>query len=174
MNNAHVSHQTELPIERGLYKDHKEGRAMRPLVNGNIGPADGLNNIASDILEPFVEELRIKHEGKNTCKSTEEAISIFENYNKRIDKGDIVGKKFIASMDVKSLFPSLKTVQCVNAVKKTIISSKIMLKGFNHKELGIFLRKFLTTEDIESKQLNHLFLSKTKERKMKRKRNEII
>ena len=59
--------ETELPVMCGLPKDHKPGREMRALVNGNLGPTSGLSNTLSDILNPFVDELRENIEGTNTC-----------------------------------------------------------------------------------------------------------
>ena len=38
VKNVHVHPQSELPVCSGLHKDHKTGRNIRPLVNGNIGP----------------------------------------------------------------------------------------------------------------------------------------
>ena len=48
----------EIPVLRGLHKDHKEGRKMRPLVNGNVGPLRNLSDILSDILDHYMEELQ--------------------------------------------------------------------------------------------------------------------
>ena len=38
MNNVHVSNYIAIPVQSGMYKDHKEGRKYRPYVNGNVGP----------------------------------------------------------------------------------------------------------------------------------------
>ena len=77
MNNVHVSHDSEIPIYRGLYKDHKEGRKYRPLVNGNVGPVSSVSEIVSIILKPYMQELKEKSNPENTVKSTEELLSIF-------------------------------------------------------------------------------------------------
>ena len=74
--------------------------------------------------------------------------------------------KFVASMDVKALFPSLKTEQCATAVSEVILNSKLKLEGFNYKELGVFLRKHLSTKEIAVK--NHLInLIPTEKKKCK-------
>ena len=50
-------------------------------------------------------------------------------------------ERFVASMDVESLYPSLKVGPTADAIKGTILKSNIDVIGVNYKELGIFLRK---------------------------------
>ena len=77
-------------------------------------------------------------------------ISRFEAFNKNVaDKEDMENNKFVASLDIKSLFPS----------------SAIKLEGLNHKELGIFLRKNTKSEEIRDKNITHLVPNKMKKPK---------
>ena len=73
--------------------------------------------------------------------------------------------KFVASLDIKSLFPSLKSEQCGNVVCDMIRNSSIKLEGLNPKELGVFLRKHMSSEDISNKNLRHLVPDKIKKPK---------
>ena len=172
MNNVHMSSKSQLPVINGLHKDHKDGNKKRPVVNGNIGPVSNSSNLVSDALEPFVDELRETIEKENTCKSTEELISHFLKFNDKPNSKDSdEKKKFIASMDVVSLFPSLKSEQCADAVRKMIKSSKLELKCHDFKEMGVFLRKNMTTKEIQNQKLQHFIPSKnktTKESKSKK------
>ena len=164
LNNVHMSSQTQLPVLNGLHKDHKAGNNKRQLVNGNIGPVSNLSNTISDILEPYLEEIREKVEGENTCKSVEELISHFIKFNSTVNEGK--NNKFISSMDVKSLFPSLTTQQCTKAVISTIKSSELKVKGLNFKEMGVFLRKNLNSKEIHDKKLQNLVPNKNKKNKL--------
>ena len=165
LGNAHVFPQTELPVIHGLHKDHKPGRDKRPVVNGNVGPASSLSNILSDVGEYFVDELRETMEQSSSCKSTEELISQFLEFNNNHDNQVESDRKFVASLDVKSLFPSLRTEQCVSAFRQVISNSKIRLEGLNHKEMGIMLRKNYTSQELKDKNLDHLVPIKLKKPK---------
>ena len=67
---------SELPVLSGLHKDHKQGRNKRAVVNGNTGPIAPLSNILSDILQPYVSNL--KNDIGKICENTEELLSEFE------------------------------------------------------------------------------------------------
>ena len=166
VNNVLTFPETELPVLNGLTKDHKSGNTKRPVVNGNLGPISASSDLASDILEVFLVELREEVEKENTCKSVEELISQFISFNKKVESKTVEKKeRFVASIDVKSLYPSLKTDQCEKAVRKIINSSKIKLEGINKKELSVFIRKNLSTNEIREKGLVHLAPIKRKKPK---------
>ena len=164
LNNVHVSHDCELPVVRGHHKDHKPGREMRILINGTVGPLINVSNITSNILEGFVEELRNTVE-IDTCKSTEELLSHFVKYNETQDPTNRESEKFLSSIDIKSLYPSLKTDDCVETVRKVIISSSLKLEGFSYKDLSIFLRKSLSPRELVERNVNHLVPNQKKKSK---------
>ena len=56
---------------------------------------------------------------------------------------------FVASMDVSSLFPSLKTESTAKEIKETVLESEITVNDVNWRELGIFLRKNMSSSDID-------------------------
>ena len=166
-NNVFTFLQTELPVLNGLPKDHKTGNTKRPVVNGNVGPVANSSNITSDVLEVFLVELREKVEKDNTCKSSEELICKFIEYNKKVVNKELENKeRFVASLDVKALYPSLKTEQCVLEVKEAIKTSEIKLDGINKKELGVFLRKNLSTTEIVDRDFEELVPTKVKNKKV--------
>ena len=110
----------ELPNVYGLPKDHKDGKEYRPMANGNIGPLANTSNLLSLILPKYLDCVKTKL-GLNGCKSTEEIIANFVDYNDRVEASpNKHNKKFIASMDIKSLFPSLRTEDSVKLVRETI------------------------------------------------------
>ena len=168
ISNVHVDSSSELPFMRGLYKDHKKGRKYRPVVNGNVGPVSNLSEILSLILKGYMQELQQIVGSKDTIKSTEELLSHFESYNNSI-KHDFECSKcdkiFIASMDVESLYPSLKAESTSNAIKQTILKSNISVEGVNYKELGILLRKNMSTNDIENSEFSEFIPLKRKKTK---------
>ena len=137
-NNVHVANFSEIPTLSGHHKDHKTGRKKRAIVNGNTGPVAPLSNLLSDILKPYCNEL--KDTIGKTVENTEELLSDFVEYNKS-SKCDNGGKKFIGSLDVESLYPSLKVSDCVDIVRETIVNSDINIETVDITELSIFLRK---------------------------------
>ena len=71
-------------------------------------------------------------------------------------------------MDVESLYPSLHVEPTSQAIKDMILESDIDVIGVNWKELGIFLRKNMSTVDIETSMFEQFIPSKRKKvRKVK-------
>ena len=172
LSNVHVDNFSELPSLRGLFKDHKNGRKYRPLVNGNVGPLSSLSEILSLLMKAYVQELRLQVGNRDTVKSTEELLSYFESYNKQISNDlecDNCDQRFIASMDVESLYPSLKVQPTADAIRETILKSNINVIGVNFKELGIFLRKNMSQHDIDKSAFKQFIPFKNK--KVKKNKN---
>ena len=46
-------------------------------------------------------------------------------------------------MDIESLYPSLRTEDCVELVRYTIVNSDIDVSIVNLKEMMVFMRKFI-------------------------------
>ena len=144
MRNVHVQPNTELPVYHGFHKDHKSGRHMRPLVNGNIGPISNLSEIMSLLIRSYNVELKEKLNGGNSIRSTEELLFHFEEYNKFTKNNNCLkseNKKFISSMDIESLYPSLDSQKCAETVERVVLDSEIEVEGLDVTELSIFLRK---------------------------------
>ena len=82
--NATVNENGEIPVSTGTHKDHKdptEGFKMRPIVNAMNGPKCALSGMIRDVLEGVIENIG----STSVCKSTEELLYTFEEYNKKID-----------------------------------------------------------------------------------------
>ena len=168
MKNVHMQPYTELPEYHGFFKDHKSGRNWRPLVNGNIGPISSMSEILSLIIRSYNEELKEKLNGGNSIKSTEELLFHFEEYNKSVRNNYIIeseSKKFVSSMDIESLYPSLNSHKCAKTVEKVIKESNINVEGLDAKELGIFLRKNLKTSEIVGREFEDFIPYKDKKQK---------
>ena len=73
--------------------------------------------------------------------------------------------KFIASMDVESLYPSLRSDDCAQIVRETIMDSDLSVEELNWKEMSIILRKNLSNEEIALCDLCELIPKKEKKPK---------
>ena len=85
-----MNHSLEVPDMALLIKDHKVWQESsntpvpsRPVVSGNKGVNTHLSEIIAELLEPLVLEL-----GGGEVTSTEEALFLVENLNKKIKNGD--------------------------------------------------------------------------------------
>ena len=124
--NVTVHRDGEIPLMRGNDKDHKDELDMRPICNGMVGPKKPLSEMVSETLETILEVNE-----NEICKSTEEMIYAFEMYNKhKTDEPKIIG-----SMDVKSLYPSIKAEEAAAIVREEIIMSKVSFTGLDVDEL---------------------------------------
>ena len=167
MKNVYVSKHSKIPISCGLYKDHKAGRKFRILVNGNIGPVSNASEMLSLILKSYVQELRIKTDIDMTVRSTEELLAIFKNHNSKDDEN-----KFIASMDVESLYPSMRTEDTAKVIEETVNDCETQFEIVSVRELLIFLRKNMSNEDIEENNLSEFMPVKLKKTKGKKYPNK--
>ena len=80
-------------------------------------------------------------------------------YNKNVENNRTQsGEKFIASMDIESLYPSLKTEDSVQIVREVITTSELEVEGIDIREICIFLRINLSNGQINSS--GHSFLQK--------------
>ena len=131
-----------------LVKDHKateEGSQMpptRPVCNAKGGPGARLSNLLSIILNRATDSMGAKTE----CMSTEEALSGLLDCNRRIKAGALGDKAkdaIIMSMDVKSLYPSMKKEEVCPVISRTL--EKLMYEGtFQIEEVDIHeVGKFL-------------------------------
>ena len=169
LSNAHSSPFGEIPTLNGRFKDHKEGRKMRQVVNGNVGPLRNLSEILSDIVKCFIDE-----RDPNTIKSTEELLAALETYNSNNEHSNDEQNKFIASLDVVSLYPSLRSEDSSDEVRQIVLDSEVEIKISDEKELAIFLRKNLTTGEIAAKGLENLVPNKEMSKKQHKDKNHWI
>ena len=113
-----------------------------------------------------MQELKAKVNPENTVKSTEELLSLIETYNQNIDNECTdCDTKFMASMDVECLYPSLKSDDTADIIRETVINSDIEVEGLDVRELVVFLRKNLTNKDIDHSVFKDFIPSKRKKTK---------
>ena len=72
----------------------------------------------------------------------------------------------IVSMDIKALFPSMKWVDIIKAVRDMIEESDMNIEDVDWHEVGKYLVVMLSKDEIEQEGLNHVV--------PKRKRNRNI
>ena len=163
--NTTVHKNGEIPIVKGTDKDHKpSGLHMRAICNGMVGPKKALSEMVSESLEAILEV-----NGNRICKSTEEILYMFEQYNKQImDINESTKEKIIGSMDVKSLYPSIEAESAAEIVKNEIIASNVTFEGLDMDELGRYLRNNLTTQEIVDKGLADILPFKIKKKSKSR------
>ena len=68
-------------------------------------------------------------------------------------------------MDVESLYPSLRSDDCAQIVRETIMDSDLSVEELNWKEMSIILRKNLSNEEIAACDLCELIPKKEKKPK---------
>ena len=150
-----ASHRTQ-----STHKDHKkvdnevEGPDVRPIMGATVGPNVALTNfIAIEIVKKVAEEASVG----NDCKSTEELLNKFEEYNRtRIQNGFASKNVIIASMDINKWYPSMKTRPMTKEIKQMIIDSKIEFKEIDYDKISKYLGEHMTIEEILEDEMEEL------------------
>ena len=88
------------------------------------------------------------------CDSSEDMRASFEEYN----DSEIEDKEMfrIVSMDIKALFPSMKWVYIIKAVRDMIEESDMNIEDVDWHEVGKYLVVMLSKGEIEQEGLNHV------------------
>ena len=143
-----------------LVKDHKateEGALIpptRPVCNAKGGPGARLSNLLSIILNRATDSMNATTE----CMSTEEALRGMLECNRRIRDGalgDRAREAILMSMDVKSLYPSMKKDEVCPVISETL--EKLMYEGtfrieeVDFHEVGKFL--YITKSKAQLEEL---------------------
>jgi hypothetical protein len=115
-------------------------------MGATVGPNVAISNfIAKDIIRRVADEASVGHD----CKSTEELLCKFEEYNEmRIQKNYNSKNIIVASMDIDKWFPSIKTRQVAKEIKQMVIDSGIEFKDINYDKVSEYLGKYMTVADI--------------------------
>ena len=120
---------------------------MRPIVNAMDGPKKTASDIYSDVLSAVVDS---RNYG-TLCSSTEELLEAFESYNKSNNLSKNKEERVVGSMDAVSLYPSLEANRSAEIIIEEVIRSEVNFENIDSHELGIYLRKNLSSEYIEEK-----------------------
>ena len=170
----------QVPVLSGTHKDHKkvddlvEGPDLRGIMGATVGPNFALTNfIAKEIIRKVAEAASVC----NDCKSTEELLSKFEEYNRTRIVDDNGSKNiFVASMDIDKWFPSMKNRPMTKEIRNMIIESTIEFKEINYDKISKHLGENMTIEEILEENMEELlYLTKSKlDKLMKIKAERII
>ena len=142
----------QIPILSGTSKDHKvaedemEGPDVRPIMGATVGPNVALTNfIGKEIVKRVAEDA----DSGNVCKSVEELLGKFEEYNKnRVENGHGEENIIVGSMDIEKWYPKTKPIPSAKTIKQMILNSKIKFDGINYEEVAKYLGKYMTIEEI--------------------------
>ena len=108
---------------------------MRPVLDAMEGAKKTVCDIYSDVLYGVIEAI----DNDVICKSTEELIAAFENYNSSIENygSNENPKRIIGSMDAKSLFTSLKAGRSSEIIKEEVLNSNVNKLSFAMISFGL-------------------------------------
>ena len=128
------NHSLEVPEMALLVKDHKQWSKSskkpvptRPVVSGNNGINTHLSEFISELLEPLVMEL-----GSGEVSSTEEALSVITDLNKRVSKGDDLSK-----------------VNVLDELKKNVSGEEYLLLNENQASLVLDTSEVNDVDNLE-------------------------
>ena len=164
LKNATVHVNGQVPVLQGAEKDHKQSGVegeieMRPIVNAMDGPKKTISEIFSDALMAVVEA---RNDG-TLCSSTEELLEAFEGFNKTInDNYSNHIRRIVGSMDAVSLYPNLEANRCAEIILEEVIKSDVTFENIDMHEVGMYLRKNLSSEYIKEEGYEHLLPKKVK------------
>ena len=141
------------PSLYGLRKDHKvipegsSGPPLRPVCSAKISPNSRLGNALSKVIYDLSDSLSQTSE----VKSSEEmragfatVNSLEENNRKNIH---------VLSMDVKSLYPSIRVSVAKKAMKWLVMRSEMDMMNLNFTEMTRYLAVNMSPEELESEGL---------------------
>ena len=154
------------PGKYGLRKDHKTvqpgqekfGPDVRPVCGADEAPNSRFSHFISKMINHYADSVE-KH---NECKSSEEMRASFEEFNK-LDK-KVREKCKIISMDVKALYPSMRWVDIVRAVKDMITKSDMEIENVDWVEVSRYIAVMVPSDEIEREGLG-LVIPKRKRRR---------
>ena len=146
-----------------LIKDHKkvkEGEEIppvRPVCSAKGGPGSRLSNLITTILNKVGDSL----DATTECRSTEEALRTILETNRELEikcRNDKKVKEMkIMSMDVKSLYPSLKIDEVGPIINDIITTSQekgvFTFENMDMEEVGKYLAIMMPREEQEMKNL---------------------
>ena len=172
-----VTKDNQLPVLSGTSKDHKEskdaieGPELRPIMGANVGPNVAASNFISEVIRWVADESDVGF----VCKSTEELLNKFSEFNKERLKLNPEGKKLImGSMDVEKWYPNTIPRPSAKKVRKMFIASDLHFEGLKYDKIARYLGKVMTRNEIlEEKMEEILYLKEGKmEEKPKKKKKE--
>ena len=167
---ASTSTNVPAPTLGGLRKDHKPvpagqeaaGPPLRPVCDAREAPNSRISNFLSRVINNYSDAV------ENSCevKSSEEMRAAFDKFNETIDQ-ETRKRCMLLSMDISSLFPSMKKSTCATAVKDLVINSNLEIENINLYEMTKYLRVFMSPEEIIKDDLEHVLPKRAKKSRVK-------
>ena len=159
ISQASKSSNVPPPPLRIMRKDHKpvppgqedKGPPGRPVCAASSAPNSRFGHFVSMILTNYLDNDTDHHE----VMSSEEMRAGLEEYN--VKTPDEIKKNcVIFSMDVKALYPSLRTPSCCRAVKEMIMKSDLEMRNIDYWEACKYVSVFYSVEEIENEGLSNV------------------
>ena len=132
-----------------------------------VGPNVALSNfIGKEVIRRVADDAV----SDSVCKSTEELISRFEQYNRdRVKNGFDKEKVILASMDIKKWYPSTIARPSAKVIKKMIIDSGLEFEGMDYDAVSRYLAEYMSQEEIEEEQFEEIVYRRNENVKKKKK-----
>ena len=160
------------PVLRGTSKDHKiatnviEGPDLRPIMGSVVGPNVAASNFVSEIIRKIAD---LEDEG-SVCKSTEEMLYKFDQFNKRRNAvSPKMRKLIIGSMDIEKWYPNTIPKPTAKKINHMYVKSKLQIKNMKYDKLARYLGKVLTREEILQEKMEEILYIKEGKLEEKRK-----
>ena len=134
-----------------LIKDHKTIVPGEPIPSRNVCGAVSsqtaqLSHMATMIMNGAADI--IAQSSTSECDSTEDMIAAMEKTNEEI-KTQKIKDTVAVSTDVKALYPSITKKEGGAIVRKMMLESEVVVKGFDWKEAALYLTLVLKDDDPE-------------------------
>ena len=134
----------------GFRKTHKKdqngssGPALRPVCGAKEAPNSRFSSFYSKIIYDLADTVNDSRE----CKSSEEMRAAFREFNTNVDE-NVRNRVQIYSMDVKSLYPSLRKSVCKDAAKWLVNKSGVSVENVDWTQVTRYLAVNMTPEEID-------------------------
>ena len=121
---------------------------MRPVCGASEAINAELGELLGEILDVLAEEEDIENGGL-VSDSSEDMCARFEELNKELEKEENWGKEFaVGSLDVKALYPSLKTGRSARLVRELFERSEVEIE-VRERELKLYLASTMKQKEID-------------------------
>ena len=159
VHKASISTNVEPPVLRGQKKDHKNVTPvpLRPVCGVTEAPNARLSHMLSLILDMIADSVSEHHE----CRSSENMRAGFENYNRNASEED-KKQAIVLSMDVKSLYPSIKKVVAKKAIEDILMNTDLSILNINWWEATKYVFVTVSQQEISDKGLSDVIPSRVK------------
>ena len=135
---------------------------MRPIMGAKVGPNTGLSQIGCQLIRAINNDVQTRFD----VKSTEEMLSKITNYNNSLKtlNSKKLKRKVIASMDIKSFYPSIDPKKGAKIAREMWEKSSVEIDDLNVDQLAFYIGKFGPKSLIDSENIGEYVYTKTKKK----------